>query len=139
MTTLIKQEINRIENEVGTQADLISQIQAALAGKVAGSGGGSGGSGGGSVETCTVSVEIDGLTPSLPIFYYIDANIQLQQLSVGMMGSTFNVVKNTILVIENWSSMSPSSVEGSGYSRIFYSYGNAAYYITGDCTLTFEG
>ena len=63
----IQTQIDRINNAVNAQTDLIAQIQTALQGKAAG-----GGSGGSSVETCTVTiVHPDGATGNI---YYTTVN-----------------------------------------------------------------
>ena len=57
----VQTQINRISNEVDTQASLIAQIKTALEGKAGG------GSSGSNVETCTINVE---LPPSTSVRVY---------------------------------------------------------------------
>ena len=114
---------------VSTQADLIAQIQTALAGKTAASPGG-----GGNVEMCTVT--IGNRAPAFSAnFWYMNENMEINSINIKSPGS-LAVAKNTILAIQGWSTM--SSASGS-YEEIGQTSMCTAYVITGDCTLTYDG
>lgn len=95
------------------------------------SGGSSGG--GGSVETCTVAVRQDGPLspmPTYPTFYYTDENLSIKTLTRNSADIT--IAKNTVIAISGWSGM--CYAEGS-CEEIFHASLNAAYKVTGDCTM----
>lgn len=90
--------------------------------------------GGGSVETCTVTITNDMLSPETPTFYYTDAST-LTVKSISTSDGSIAVPKNSIIAISNWSSM--CSATGSA-NQLLYNYAQAAYEITGDCTLIYS-
>lgn len=122
----IQSEINRINNEVSTQTDLISQIASALEGKTAGGGGG----GGSSVETCTVTYVFDeGVVYLISYTTYVNGQYipvlsPIQPASNGDDYVMDNVVKNsaiTIMCTESWPFMS-SGAELIGVNNDIYCY-----------------
>ena len=98
------------------------------------SGGSSGG--GGSVETCTVTISMDGPPqPEIATIYYTDAST-LTVKSITTQETTLTVPTNTIVAITGWTSMSESS---GSCNQLYYGYQYSAYQITGNCTLTYLG
>lgn len=101
----MKNHVENANTDVATEANLISQIAAALEGKASGSGG----SGGGSADTCTVTIkQIDGLSGNIiatqvengveTIYnlgnYYDYRTCQLESLTIN------NVKCGSVMVIE---------------------------------------
>ena len=122
----IQGEIDRINNEVSTQTNLIKQIQTALQNKAAG------GSGSG-IEMCTVTIEV--LAPALENFMVYASNSSLQVIATELSaaGGTFQAAKGTIAVVTPWESMARDS------NQIVGNYGGGAWIITEDCTIAYDG
>lgn len=101
MTTKIRTEITRIENEVSTQADLISQIQTAL--EALPSGGGGGGT-----ETCTVTCNAtaSGWGGEMPATYINELGefVSVNENFMGENAFNFEVIKNSIFIVEGYQS-----------------------------------
>lgn len=100
--------------------------------------GGSGGSSGGGdgIETCTVTISMDGPPePEIAAIYYTDAST-LTVKSISTQETTLTVPTNTIIAITGWSTMSESS---GSCNQLYYGYQYSAYQITGNCTLTYRG
>lgn len=96
-----------------------------------------GGSSGGSIETCTVVIDI--MAPIQGVeAYYIGDGMTLQSTDISMMGATINVVKNTMLLLIGWSSMSECSENVEQICPEIYFNGNMIYFIKDDCTLTYK-
>lgn len=88
----IKTEITRIEKEVSEQADLMAQIQTALAGKAAGS------EGGGSVETCTVMADNSGMNyEDFSMVYTSYSNGEFQTVVVPSTGEYKFVLTDVVV------------------------------------------
>lgn len=94
-------------------------------------------SGGGSVETCTVVIDIIAPIQGGVEAYYIGDGMTLQSTDISMMGVTINVVKNTMLLLIGWSSMSECSENAEQICPEIYFNGNMIYFIKDDCTLTY--
>lgn len=89
----------------------------------------------GGIETCTGTLTINGQSPEKPVFYYVNANMELASINGDITGVTFNPIKNSIIFSCNWTSM--SSFTGS-ISLINYGMLNVAYFVTGDFTLEYN-
>lgn len=88
----IKTEITRIEGEVSEQADLMAQIQTALAGKAAGS------EGGGSVETCTVTADNSSMNyEDFSMVYTSYSNGEFQTVDVPSTGENEFVLTDVVV------------------------------------------
>lgn len=92
---------------------------------------GSGG-GGSTIETCNVEFDLDAPPDPRTIVYSVDAYGNLQEADFSFLRIT--IQKNTIIVIEGWSGMSSTS---GNVQLLFYDSGYAAFFVTGDCTLTY--
>lgn len=97
------------------------------------SGGSSGGGGG--IETCTISLVLDAPTLEEPTVYYVSSDMTLKNASF-VTTSSITVIKNTIIYIQNWSSVSDAF---GNASQINYSDQTIAYFVSGDCTLVYMG
>lgn len=93
---------------------------------------GSGG-GGSTIETCNVGFILDAPPDPGTIVYGVDAYGNLQEISFNTV-SSITIQKNTIIAIESWSSTSSTS---GNVQLLFYDSGYAAFFVTGDCTLTY--
>lgn len=109
--------------------------------------GGSGSSGGGSVETCMVNIGVKPKGPGpvpgqeSPTYHYLDKNFISQSITTSTP-ITIEVIKNSIIVIDNYSSMSDGEeVLSSTMIELFRgrdyltSTLNAVYIVTGDGNL----
>lgn len=92
---------------------------------------GSGG-GGSTIETCNVEFVLESPLDPGTIVYSVDTDGNLQETSFHPYSIT--IQKNTIIAIEGWSSMSSTS---GNIQLLFYDSGYAAFFVTGDCTLTY--
>lgn len=120
------EDLDAVITELETKT---ATLNTTLTNKAAGGGGG-----GGSIETCTVTITSDGLSPEMPTFYYTDA-ATLTIKSISTLNGTITVPVNSIIAIVNWSSMSESS---GSCSRLFYNMMHAAYEINGNSTLIYN-
>ena len=68
--------------------------------------------------------------PTYPTFYYTDENLSIKTLTRNSADIT--IAKNTVIAISGWSGM--CYAEGS-CEEIFHASLNAAYKVTGDCTM----
>ena len=87
-----------------------------------------GGGGGGSVETCLVTVT-EKMAFEYPTCFYTNTDFQME--SRQMSACSFSVPKNTIMAMTLYATQHEHS---GGCEQIFYYAGNAAFYITGDCS-----
>lgn len=95
-----------------------------------------GSSGGGStIETCNVEFALDAPPDPGTIVYSVDAYGNLQETDLSFVSIT--IQKNTIIAIEGWSGMSSTSGASGNVQLLFYNSGYAAFFVTGDCTLTY--
>lgn len=85
----VQNQINRINNEVSEQTELIEQITTALAGKAAG-----GGSGGGSVDTCTLKVSSNNNIINCVYYTSYENNSYIQNRRV--ISTTETVLENVL-------------------------------------------
>ena len=87
--------------------------------------------GGGSLETCTVYFYV----PPGSDCYYIDKDTATVNTIVVNMNAHISVPKNSIVTMQGWS----SAYSASGLCEtIFNAFGNAAYFITGNCSFAVE-
>ena len=94
-----------------------------------------GSSGGGSIETCTGTMTFKGIpVPNMATIYYVDKDLQLRD-KLFEDGATFTCMKNSIIYITDWSSM---SIISGNITEINYSQLYGAYFVTGDFTLLYE-
>lgn len=92
---------------------------------------GSGGSGGGSVETCTVTSTA---TTNNKSVYYTEGSGNLQNVTMSINEvATFTVLKNTIMYVNNASTVSVSG----DCTTLFNTMGKGIFVISGDCTISF--
>ena len=94
-----------------------------------------GSSGGGSIETCTGTMTFSGIpAPNMATIHYVGTDLQLRS-KLFEEGSTFVCMKNSIIYITGWSSMSTAS---GNITKIDYNELRAAYFVAGDFTLLYE-
>ena len=122
----IATQIERIQNEVNTQEDLIAQITAALEGKASGA----------AVNTCTVIIP-ESISYSSR-FHYLDENLQLRYFDLGPQ-HTLTVVKES-MIVSSEAIVRFSNTMGLGTSNScqFLADGMAAV-ITNDTTFYWAG
>lgn len=95
----VKTQIDRIQDEVTAQSDLLDQIVTALEGKAAGSGGAS-------VQTCTVNVSADGAGGGLTKIHYCyvddagETQYGTQSFDYSISETIQNCVCNSIFMAE---------------------------------------
>lgn len=132
----IQSEITRIESEVGTQADLISQLQTVLQGKTAG--------GGASLDTCTLNLTFAKSSGAEYRYETVGSDGKVEAVTQNFTANTsVTVLCNTrVLVVSN---------SGEGYvaakenaEREFYVSGIGELYIItapsgGTATISFMG
>lgn len=132
----VQNQIDRINNEVSSQTDLISQIVTALAGK--GSGGGSSGA---SVETCTVTLEVSGQIDDYISVSYGMTNGSLTESYLSSSSSSSIIVnKGSIIVFANCAQIYDHYIYYSGDIEEVYvdSSGDIrSYFVYDNGTITF--
>lgn len=121
-----------LSTELTTQDTLLTELATVLASKA---------SGGGSVETCTIEVIAECPVMKDGIINYTDGNELTTQSFNLLIGDSFSVMKNSIVVLRNVSSM--SSLTGS-VTEIFNALdtdntGISVLYVSGDCTYLLQG
>lgn len=93
---------------------------------------------GGSIisESCEVSLETAGIAPETPTIYYVSPDMTLEHFNFSPGGGDIiAIAKNSIVYLADWTNYSYAS---EGASLINYNTGDAAYFISGDCTLTYS-
>lgn len=96
-----------------------------------------GSSGGGSVETCDCLFTCNCPAMDDVTVYYVNANMEVATKSFSVMdGTSITVVKNTIVTVVPWTSM--TSASGS-CSQLIASAVGGSFIINDDSTITYEG
>jgi hypothetical protein len=92
---------------------------------------------GGESESCEVSLEISSMVPlpDTPTIYYVSPDMTLEHFKFSPGGGDIiAIAKNSIVYLEGWSNGSYAS---EGASPINSQTTIVAYFISGDCTLTY--
>lgn len=128
-----------IDEELTAQEALITELEDILATKADSSGSGGDSGSGGSVETCIVTFATDGpLAPGsgTGAICYTGNDLLFHQESYSSGdGDVFQVVKNSLIYITGWSSMSTAI----GATQLYYNSFNAVFCIEDDAVLTYMG
>ena len=92
-----------------------------------------GGESDGNVETCTITFTVS-IPGNATICYYTDGNT-LELKTTNTNNTTIIIPMNSIVVMTGWNAM----VSANGlYSEIFYDMEYAAYYISGNCSFSYN-
>lgn len=120
--------VEDLDTELTEQENLISQLSGILDAKASG-----GGSSGG-FETCTVTAELIGASPMIPVtMFYTDANGQPTSIteSNGGIDGTYTVAKGSLVVFD----VDESDAEVTGGATILVDTPVLICGVTGDCTI----